>query len=268
MKIFILALYLLFNSAAFAGGKMPFLQFSMPSLLGPVPRLITKAYFSQYNGPLYTSPGMSQYNFSVSTAGVQNGDLLIFVGTVDNGNDTAWPNPISSGFTQLSQKFYGNDGQTVVVSWKIANNEPVVYTGSYPSTYSGSVTIALIAISGHNAVTPIGTSNFTYNTGTDTATVDEGSTGVTTTTANNLILYMSGADWKNQLVTISAFNLPSGFSSLVQFGDHGDNTLDWSSIMIGYKYQASAGATGALTANEVGSKVGGLGWSAVIPIQP
>jgi hypothetical protein len=268
MRVFVVLIFL-YAANVFAGGVIPFGFMPLHNVVtGPSPRIIATANYSDWSGTTYSTSGMSRPGFSIPTAGVQNGDLLLFIASFDNGNDTAWPNPISTGFTQLYQKYYGNDGQTFIISWKIANNEPSTYSGSYSGVISGSTAIALIAITGANASSPIGPTDFVYEVGASTGTATGSSVGVTTTTANNLIIYAGGGDWESYSTTTVMHNLPLGFSPLVSMGDRGGvPVLDWTSLQIGYKLQPSAGATGTVSGYEIGTS-NGLGWGAVVAIKP
>ena len=123
----------------------------------PMPRLIAQAWYSSATATTYASTvGMTKMGFEIPTAGIVDGDLVLFIASIDNGSNTVWPNPIAPGFTQLAQNFYGSDGETFVVAYKLASGEPPKYTGTYGSGIgSGSSAIALIAVSGANKVMPI-----------------------------------------------------------------------------------------------------------------
>lgn len=174
---------------------------------------------------------MGRFNFALATIGVVDGDLLILVANLDNGSDTTYSNPIVPGFTQLFQKFYANDGQTFTASWKIASGEPSNFTGSYTNTVSGSTVMALIAVKGASAVSPIAASDISFETGAGT-------------------------------------NTPAGYTEIMHPVDLGTDigTSDWASLMVGYKIQNSAGATGAISGSQTADRRG-LGWAGVIAIR-
>jgi hypothetical protein len=115
----------------------------------PVPRHIANAYFTNWSGATFQSPGMMHGGFEIPTDGIVDGDLVLFIANIDNGGPTVWPDPIAPGFQQLVQQFYGADGQTYVVAWKIAGGEPATYSGTYGGgIMSASATISLVAVSG------------------------------------------------------------------------------------------------------------------------
>jgi hypothetical protein len=232
----------------------------------PVPRLIRNAYFSG----LGSSFGMSQTGFLISTGGIEDGDLVLFIASIDNGGETTYPSPIAPGFTQLDQHFYGNDGQTYVVAWKIASGEPTTYAGTYgpgtPGVVSGASTVTLIAVSGADPLTPINASASSFDTGANMSPVVGSSSGVTTTVDHCLVVYASGADWATMSGTTS-FTPPTGFTPLTEIADHGDTTWDWTAQQVDYTTQSSAGATGAIAGSMAGTHPG-VAWTAIIAIAP
>ena len=55
----------------------------------PTPRLIAQAWFSNASGTTYASTaGMLQTQFEIPTAGIVDGDLVLFIGSIDNGSNT------------------------------------------------------------------------------------------------------------------------------------------------------------------------------------
>lgn len=235
----------------------------------PVARLISNSFYTDWNGNTFELPAnMSHDAFEVSTAGVVNGELLLIIANVDNGSSTLWPNPIAPGFTQLVQSFYGNDGQTYVVAWKIANNEPATYTGTYGNGKgSSSATMTLIAVSGANQTAPINYFYQQYATGSNVNPVPANNPGVTTTVDDCLLIYAAGVDWVGA-VNSNTFTQPSGFTQLAALGDRGDNTWDWTSQMVGQKPHPTKGPTGAINGTLTSASSSGLGWSVVVAVAP
>ena len=234
----------------------------------PVARLIGNAYYSDHSGSTFEFPaGMSKTSFEISTTGIVDGDLVVFIANIDNGSGTIWPNPIAPGFTQLAQAFYGGDGQSYVVAWKLAKSEPATYSGVYGSGVgSGSATITLIAVSGANQTEPINAFLSEYDPGTAVTPVPAVSTGVTTTVPNCLLLYAAGSDWMGSPGT-NTFTLPTGFTSLTTIADRGGAMWDWTSQMIGSAPKPATGATGAISGSMEGTFTG-TAWTAVIAIAP
>jgi hypothetical protein len=215
---------------------------------------------------------MSKLGYAIPTAGIVDGDLIVFVGNVDNGAQGFFKLP--TGFTEITQHFYGQDGQTYVVGYKVATAEPALLTGMYQGGIgsSAAATLSLIAITGYDAANPI---EFALKTDHQTATdpADIGSPGITTTAANSLLLYAAGADWtpndgKN------TFDPPSGFTTLTAIGDR-DTHWDWTCQGIAYKVQAEAGPTGPIADTLTGlnfsngtTHIPGGGWSVLVAIAP
>ncbi|HEX6836515.1 MAG TPA: hypothetical protein VF334_08070 [Polyangia bacterium] len=248
---------------------------SAPDLAGadagpsaPTPRLIAQAWFSDASGTTYASTvGMKKTGFEIPTAGIVDGDLVLFIASIDNGSNTVWPNPIAPGFTQIAQAFYGSDGETFVAAYKIANGEPPKYTGTYgPGIGSGSSAIALIAVSGANKVMPIDNSLASFSSAAGMSPVNGSSTGLVTTAAGCTLLLASGVDWLGAFGS-NTFTLPGGFTSLSQLGDHGTLAWDWTSQQVSWAIQANAGATGALDWSAMGSQ-NGQSWTVLIAVAP
>ena len=234
----------------------------------PTPRLVAQAWFSDFSGTTYASTvGMTKNGFEIPTAGIVDGDLVLFIASIDNGSNTVWPNPIAPGFTQIAQAFYGSDGQTFVVAYKIADGEPPKYTGTYGSGIgSGSSALALIAVSGANQVMPIDNSLATFSSAAGMSPVDGSSTGFVTTAANCTLVLAGGVDWLGAGGS-NTFTLPNGFTSLSQLGDRGNLTWDWTSQQVSWATQPSAGATGAVDWSALGS-YNGQSWTVLIAVAP
>lgn len=193
---------------------------------------------------------------------------MIVVGTIDNGSNTVWPNPIFPGFTNYVETYYGGDGETYIVAYKFANSEPATYTGVYGSgIISASTTLTLIAVSGASKTAPINVANITNGGSTNISPVTGNSTGVTTTVSNTTLIYMQGVDWNGTPGT-TTFTTPTGFTNITQLGDKGTAGWDWTSQQLAYKFQPAAGATGALNGGKQSSAIQGVGWTGVIAIAP
>ena len=235
----------------------------------PTPRLIANAFFSNWTGTTYASTtGMTKTGFEVPTGGIVDGDLVIFVGAIDNGSNTLWPDPIAPGFTQIAQNYFGSDGQTFVVAYKIASGEPAKYSGTYGvGNGSGSATITLIAVSGANKTKPIDDSLAGFSSAAGTTPVAGGSAGVVTTSPSCALILASGADWLGAGGT-NNWTLPGGFTSLAQFGDHGTLAWDWTSQQVSWAPEAAAGPTGTISWSATGSPQNGQPWTVLIAVAP
>jgi hypothetical protein len=237
----------------------------------PTPRLIAQAWFSDASGTTHASTaGMLKSQFEIPTAGIVDGDVVLFIGSIDNGSNTVWPNPIAPGFTQLAQSYFGSDGQTFVVAYKVASSEPAKYTGIYGSGIgSGSSAITLIAVSGANRVMPINNSLDAFSSMPGMSPVNGSADGFSTTAANCTLVLAGGVDWLGQGGS-NTFTLPSGFTSLSQLGDNGGTgavVWDWTSQQVSWRPQAQAGATGAVNWSATGS-FAGQAWTAIVAVAP
>lgn len=242
-------------------------------VLTPTPRLIAQAWWTNQTGFTYASPGMIKTGFSIPTTGIVNGDLVLFIANIDNGSDTLWPTPIAPGFTPIIQKYFGSDGQTFIAAWKIANNEPSTYTGTYgQGNGSGSSVIALIAVSGANSAMPIDHALGSYSMAGGTDPVNGSSPGFTTTAANCTLILAGGVDWLGTN-DANTYTLPNGFTFLSQIGDHASLSpplnWDWTSQFVSWSTRTTPGATGAInwTANGTNT-VMGIPWTVLIAVAP
>ena len=235
-----------------------------------IPRVIDKAYYHVMGGTPGGSPGMSSDGFTVKTTGIVDGDLVLFIGSIDNGNPTKWPNPIAAGFVQLDQSFFGSDGQTAVAAWKIAHGEPPTYTNVYGiSSSSATATITLLAISGIDPTTPI--NDFVPDSPPamtlDVMPTPGVSSGVTPTVGDCTLVYASAADWFTSNGGSNTVEVPTGFTSLAKFGDRGDNSWDYTSEQVAYRALVPSGATGPVVGSLDGTATA-TAWTALIAIAP
>ncbi len=238
-----------------------------------VPRLLATAY-REGGTAGHGTPGMSYTGYSIATSGVHDGDLVLFVGSCDNGADNLWPLP-GTGFTELAQHFFGTDTQTYFVAWKRADGEPDFYAGTYVQqgvSTSASAAIALIAIAGTDPTTPISASNVNDTVGVSSDPAVAHSDGVTTTVADSLVLFATGADWTVENGR-NTYVPPSGYQPLASFGDR-DSHWNWTDLEIAYRTQAAPGPSGALDATLVGTgdlngmtEAGGA-WGVALAIVP
>lgn len=215
---------------------------------------------------------MSKEGYAITTSGILDGDLVLFIANVDNGAQTFWNLP--AGFTQVVEREYGQDGQTYIVAWKIAAGEPQLYTGTYlPSaSSSAAATISLVAVTGYDPQNPIeGFWPTDHQVPTDPA--DVGSPGITTMVDNSLLVFAAGADWTPDNGT-NTFESPADFELLTSIGDR-DTHWDWTCQVIATKLQPVAGFTGALTStltaksySDGTTPIPGGGWSVLLAIAP
>jgi hypothetical protein len=230
------------------------------------PRLIRNAYWSEGNG----SPGMSDTTFSIATAGINPGDLVLFIGNIDNGSNTIW-GPVD-GFSQLAQRYYGSDGQTYVIRYKVAGStEPVSYVGSYGAVSSShAAVISLIAIAGADPQFPPDGFTDAFETTGAANPATATAPGVTVTRPDSLVIYAGGADWLGSNGS-NTVHTPAGFTPLTTMGDKGGNGTiwEWTSQQIAYKEHLPAATTGeALGSLQSNEGINGIGWATLIAIAP
>ena len=229
----------------------------------PVARKIASAWYSAETTP---SAGMSANGYSVPTAGINNGDLVLFIANIDNGSNTTWPLPTAS-FHQIEQINYGGDGQTFFAAWAIANNEPAAYAQSYSgSLNSASAAVTLLAVTGADPTHPIETDM--PKLGANSAPVVLASDGVTTTLPSSLVIFAGGADWATPDET-ATFTPPAGYDVLDEISDKGGLTFQWTLQLVASKVIPAAGATGSLSGSiATAPNVSGAPWTLTIAIAP
>jgi hypothetical protein len=247
--------------------------FAKPSEPGagesPVPRLLHTAYYSTAGG----TPATDHDGFQISTSGVVDGDLLLFIGQIDNGIPSTWPT--LPGFSDVSQRTYGMmDYQTNVIEAKIADHEPTMYTGTYmglgPGT-SGASICALVAVSNVDPDMPVGEAAVDIDPSyreTARSIVND----AVTTVPNTTLIYVMSADYLTGGTAGATFERPVGFTKLLEMGDHGDTGLDWGTLMIAYDTDAATGlvpeVTGTTTVVNGTGPITAATYGALIPVQP
>jgi hypothetical protein len=235
----------------------------------PVARLLHKANFSNFGN----TPGTTHDGFTISTSGIVDGELLLFIAQIDNGTTRTWP--LIDGFTQLSQDSYGmHDTQTSVIEMKIADHEPSEYVGTYKdigTMNSGASIVTLLAVSGADPMTPIAdTDIFVDIDYFDTARGKV--SGVVTTRPDSTLIYVNSGDWLSMGSGQGFFVEPPGFTKILEMGDHGDNSFDWGTMEISSMAEHAVGPVPDVVGSS--SAVGGpgtlmaTGYGAVIVVQP
>jgi hypothetical protein len=238
----------------------------------PTARVLAQAYWTNWFGTELGTPGTNITGYSIDTAGVVDGELLVLVACVDNGSDTVWPTPLGPGFTELWQRRWGNDGQTCAIDSKIADHEPAAYTGTYgPGIISGSSLLALVAIDHTAGTDPIEASMMTTGSGAGTNPVATVSPGLATTVADSLVLYVTGSDWQCYEVTDVSFTVPAEFTSLFASSDRGGVMKDWTTFQIDERLVPEAGSTGPIASTETSTGTAACvatPWTAALAIAP
>ncbi len=166
--------------------------------------------------------------------GTTSGDVMVaHVAVRTAGNTITAP----SGWTQIVRKDTGSALSTVAY-WKVAgSSEPSSYTWSFGT--SGEASGGIGSYIGVNTTTPIDVSNGQYNSATNN--VDN--TGVTTTAANDMLVYAVG------VVQSTTVNPPSGFTEETYTASNSLTTSEMSQ-----EIDSSTGATGTIHGTENGGE--------------
>jgi len=164
--------------------------------------------------------------------GTQSGDMMVaHVAVRSAGNTITAP----SGWTQIVRKDTSSSLSTVAY-WKVAgSSEPSSYTWNFGT--SGEASGGIGSYVGVNTTSPIDASNGQYNSATNN--VDN--SGVTTTAANDMLVYAVG------VVQSTTVNPPSGFTEETYTASNSLTTSEMSQ-----EIASSTGATGTIHATENG----------------
>ena len=221
------------------------------------------------------SPGMSQQGYGVSTSGIADGDLVLFIANIDNGTSDLWVLP--TNFLPLYQVFYnGGDGQTFVAGYKIVDSaagEGLAYTESYgPGVASGCAVVMIMAVTGFDRVHPFDAKAMSEGSVAANPVVLRGQ--LTTTRANDRIVLAGGADWlsgygSNAQSGNTTFDVPSGYDLVDGIADSGGIAFTWTSQLIATRVAATPGDTGIEDAHMLSSPtVTGTPWTVQLAIAP
>jgi hypothetical protein len=235
-------------------------------------RVVSRAWYGGSGSAVYASPGMTQAGYSIPVSGVKNGELLIIIGTIDKGSPTVMPDPIAPGYFTLAQVAMtkltsGLGPQMFFAAWKIAGNEPSVYTGTYGAgNVTGSATIALLAVSGAALVNPVDEWWYHWDTTNYQTTLYGTPPQATAHSDGEALIFAMGSDW-SMLGGSNTSEPPPGFVPLTSFGDHGDENWDWTSMQIAWGYQPTAGPVGPFTGTMSGTRPGAP-WATIFEVSP
>lgn len=237
----------------------------------PAVRLIHHAYWCGASG----SPGMTQQAYAISTTGIADGDLVLFIANIDNGTNDTWQLP--TGFTQLYQAFYnGGDGQTFVAGYKIVDSaagEGLSYVESYgPGVASGCAVVMVLAVTGYDRAQPFDNTTMTVGVTADNPVVLRGQ--LTTTQPNDRLVLAGGADWltgkgSNAVDGNTTFEPPPGFDLVDGIADSGGLAFTWTSQLVATRIAPTAGNTGAEDAHMLSTpSITGTPWTVELAIAP
>ena len=218
---------------------------------------------------------MSQQGYAISTTGIADGDLVLFIANIDNGTNDTWQLP--AGFTQLYQAFYnGGDGQTFVAGYKIvdsATGEGLSYVEPYGTgVASGCAVVMVLAVTGYDRTQPFDNTTMTYGVTADNPVVLRGQ--LTTTIANDRLILAGGADWlsgkgSNAQNGNTTFDPPSGYDLVDGIADSGGFGFTWTSQLVATRVAATPGNTGAEDAHMLSTPtITGTPWTVELAIAP
>jgi hypothetical protein len=235
-------------------------------LLGPQVRVVSRAWYGASSGTTYASTGMSKTGYSIPVSNVAKGEMLLLLGNIDQGTTSTVPAPTGFGTLWVQPMSRTSSGpQTFFAFWKVASTEPSTYTGTYSSgnNTTGAATFVLLAIDGATSIDQ----NWWHWDTTSYSTTIVGVPPLGVASVNGeAVLFVMGSDWSTRGGSNTS-TPPPGFHLLASFGDHGDDSWDWTSIMVAWGYQPTAGPMSQLMGTMTGTQTGAP-WSNLFTLEP
>lgn len=165
-------------------------------------------------------------------AGTTTGDVMIAHIVANPAGNTI---TVPTGWTLINRRDSAVDISTATY-WKVAGgSEPTTYTWTFGT--SGEASGGVASYVNVDNTSPIDASNTQYNSGTSTVS----NTGITTTTANDMLVYAVG------VVVPTTVNAPSGFTQEWTDASSSITTSEMSD-----EIDAVAGATGSISGSHNG----------------
>jgi len=159
-------------------------------------------------------------------AGTTSGDVMVAFVVVQTAGNTITP---PAGWSLVLRQDSSSSIATASYVKVAGSSEPASYTWSFST--SGEASGGIASYIGVNTTTPVDASNAQYNA--NTSNVDN--SGVTTTTANDMLVYAVG------VATATTVNVPSGFTEQWSTTSNSLTTSEMSQEIF-----ASTGATGTI----------------------
>ncbi len=159
-------------------------------------------------------------------AGTTSGDVMVAFVVVQTAGNTITP---PAGWSLVLRQDSSSSIATASYVKVAGSSEPASYTWSFST--SGEASGGIASYIGVNTTTPVDASNAQYNA--NTSNVDN--SGVTTTTANDMLVYAVG------VATATTVNVPSGFTEQWSTSSNSLTTSEMSQEIF-----ASTGATGTI----------------------
>jgi hypothetical protein len=240
-------------------------QFQGP---GPTARLVQHAWYCE---SITSNNMMAQAGYWISTSGIADGDLVLFIANMDNGDNGVFVLP--PGFTKLYEVFYdlAGDGQTFVVGYKIVDHvstEGDNYSHAYGTSnlHSGCATVSLIGVIGYDHANPIDAKMMSESVTGLSPVIVQGQ--LTTVRANTRLILAGGADWfSGSTAGDVTFTKPANFDYLDNITDSGGISAIWSSQTIATRLAPTPGDTGVEQLRMMTS-FQGAPWSVELAIAP
>src|SRR5712692_2699944 len=159
-------------------------------------------------------------------AGTQSGDVMVAHVIVRTAGNVITP---PAGWNLVLRQDTGSSISTASYVYVAGPSEPATYTWSFGT--SGQASGGIASYIGVNTTTPVDVAHAQYNA--NTSNVDN--SGVTTTTANDMLVYAVG------IMVQTTVNVPSGFSEVWRTGSRSSTTSEMSQELF-----SAIGATGTI----------------------
>jgi len=159
-------------------------------------------------------------------AGTQSGDVMVAHVVVHTAGNVITP---PAGWNLVLRQDSPSAISTVSYVKIAGPSEPATYTWSFGT--SGQASGGIASYIGVNTTTPVDVAHAQYNA--NTSNVDN--SGVTTTTANDMLVYAVG------IIVQTTVNVPSGFSEVWRTGSRSSTTSEMSQELF-----SAIGATGTI----------------------
>jgi len=159
-------------------------------------------------------------------AGTQSGDVMVAHVVVQTAGNTITP---PAGWNLVLRKDSSSSFSTVSYVHVAGSTEPASYTWSFGT--AGQASGGIASYIGVDTINPVDASHAQYNA--STSNVDN--SGVTTTTANDMLVYAVG------VVVATSVNVPAGFTEEWSITSNSTTTSEMSQEIF-----ASIGATGTI----------------------
>ncbi|CAN5830301.1 hypothetical protein BH11MYX2_BH11MYX2_28950 [soil metagenome] len=232
---------------------------------------LSTAYWDERNSGS-GSPGMTGGHWELDLSSAQSGQLLLIIGTVDNGSGNYFDPTTPVNWTKLDEVYTDvpADTQTTIFAWKIAGTNETRIGADYTNTSgSGSAAFVVLAIDGFDPENPIETRDIGQaDNHMNTNPVMVTSAGVVVSEPATLLINAMAVDWEDGSNTYS-HSVPAGYDELANVSDFGrDQTgYHWSTLVVSEAHH-DTGPTGIVTGMMTSGGNVGVGIYGLIAIKP